>query len=248
MNSKFVLSANILKDAEFVAVLTGAGVSAESGVPTFRGKDGLWKNFRAEDLASPEAFKKDPKLVWEWYNWRRGIISKAKPNPAHMALVELEKIFKDFYLITQNVDGLHFKAGNKKVVELHGNLWRLKCINKNCYRFDNPIYNYEVPLKKIPPTCECGYLMRPDVVWFGESLPPDAINKAYEIAENCEVMLVVGTSAVVQPAASLPLIVAQNGGKVIEINLEPTYLSSVVNLSILGKAGEILPRILDLLM
>jgi len=229
-----------LRGAKQVAVLTGAGVSAESGVPTFRGADGLWRRRRAEDLATPKAFARDPRLVWEWYDWRRQLIAGCEPNPAHHAIAALETGVPEFLLITQNVDGLHRKAGNCKLVELHGNLWRLRCLTEGAL-----IENVETPLPSIPPRCVCGALLRPDVVWFGEALPTEAIRRAYQAAESCDVMLVVGTSALVQPAASLPMIAKAHGAYVVEVNLEPTPLSSLVDEAHHGRAGEILPRLLD---
>jgi len=230
--------ANILKDSRIVVALTGAGISAESGIPTFRGKDGLWKKYRAEDLATPFAFQRNPKLVWEWYVWRMNIISKAKPNPAHVVLAEMEKEGILRAVITQNVDGLHFKAGSKNVIELHGNIWRIRCVDCNWKTVLNS------PPTQIPPICErCGGLMRPDVVWFYESLPQDALNKAFKLAAQSDLMLVIGTSGVVQPAASLPLITKNQGGILVEINVADTPLTLVCHYSLRGKAGEILPRI-----
>jgi NAD-dependent deacetylase len=223
-----------------VVVLTGAGISAESGVPTFRGENGLWKRYRAEDLATPSAFQADPKLVWEWYDWRRGIIGKAKPNPGHRAIAEMEGIFPHFCLITQNVDGLHRRAGTTKVIEIHGNLWDLRCVAEGTVREDT-----RVPLPEIPPLCECGALLRPHVVWFGESLDQGDLSRAYRLIEECNLLLVVGTSAVVQPVASFPLVAKQAGAFVIEVNMDPTPISSLVDVSLQGKAGEILPALLE---
>jgi NAD-dependent deacetylase len=221
-----------------VVVLTGAGVSAESGMPTFRGEDGLWRNYRAEELATPAAFASDPELVWEWYDMRRKIIHDCTPNPAHKTIAQMEQYFDNFQLITQNVDGLHKRAGNSKIIELHGNLWRVRCVE------EGKIFNFmEVPLKNIPPSCDCGSLIRPDVVWFGESLPRDAIDNAFAAAQDCDVMLVVGTSGIVYPAASLPMVAKQSGATVLEINLEPTPFTDLVDHSFLGKAGEILPKL-----
>lgn len=230
-----------LAGARSVVVLTGAGVSAESGVPTFRGADGLWRQYRAEDLATPEAFRRDPKLVWEWYDWRRQLIAKCQPNPAHYAIAFLERQAPEFLLITQNVDGLHRLAGSVGMVELHGNLWRVRCLQ------DGSITDrLDIPLETIPPRCECGGLLRPDVVWFGEALSSDALQHAFEAAESCDVFLVVGTSAVVQPAASLPMLARNKGAYVVEVNLEPTPLTPIAHESHHGKAGEILPRLLDI--
>jgi len=229
----------VLRNTSRVAVSTGSGISAESGIPTFRGKDGLWKKFRPEELATPTAFSKNPKLVWEWYDWRRGIIAQKNPNPGHKVLAEWEKNFLKFSLITQNIDGLHQKAGSKNILELHGNIWKLRCTNE-----DIITENYDAPLKEIPPLCpDCGALLRPHVVWFGESLSSTILQKAFLLSSQCEVMFVIGTSAVVQPAASLPLAAAQAGAKIVEINPDPTPLTSYSDFSFRGKAGEILPLI-----
>ena len=228
-----------LLQARSVAVMTGAGVSAESGVPTFRGADGLWRQYRAEDLATPEAFSRDPKLVWEWYDWRRQLIAKCQPNPAHYAIAFLERQAQKLLLITQNVDGLHRLAGSVRMVEVHGNLWRVRCLQEG-----KITENLDVPLRTIAPRCECGSLLRPDVVWFGEALPWEALQQAFEAAESCDVFLVVGTSAVVQPAASLPMVARNKGAYVVEVNLEPTSLTPIAHESHHGKAGEILPKLL----
>jgi NAD-dependent deacetylase len=228
---------NLTRDS-FVTVLTGAGVSAESGVPTFRGKDGLWKNFRAEDLATPEAFARDPRLVWEWYDWRRGIIAGKAPNPAHYAIADLETLFDRFLLITQNVDGLHRRAGTKKLVELHGYIFGVRCVAEG-----SASENLDVPLKAIPPLCECGAMLRPDVVWFGEALPERALGAAMEASRACDLMIVAGTSAVVQPAASLPLLAKRAGAFLMEVNPDPTPISPYVDLVLKGRAGELLPDV-----
>jgi len=228
-----------IADANAVAILTGAGVSAESGVPTFRGDGGLWREYRAEDLATPEAFARDPKLVWEWYDWRRGIIAQAAPNAAHRALVQLEIRKPRFTLITQNVDGLHDLAGNGKILKLHGDIWRLRCTECGAN-----FPNRRVPLPKMPPHCACGGLARPGVVWFGEPLPEGIMKEAEHAAGGAEVFLVIGTSAVVYPAASLIPYAKQAGAKVIEINPEPTAATSIVDCALQGPAGEILPQLL----
>ncbi len=230
-----------LSRARRVAVLTGAGVSAESGVPTFRGADGLWRRYRAEELATPEAFHRDPALVWEWYDWRRQLIARCEPNPAHQAIAELERQSPEFLLITQNVDGLHKRAGSVQMVELHGSLWRVRCQTEG-----KITEHLEVPLQSLSPRCGCGGLLRPDVVWFGEALPEEALRQAFQAAETSDVFLVVGTSAVVQPAASLPAIARRHGAYVVEVNLEPTGLTPIADESHHGRAGEILPRLLDI--
>jgi NAD-dependent deacetylase len=226
-----------------VTVLTGAGVSAESGVPTFRGEEGLWKNFRAEELATPEAFERDPATVWEWYDYRRQIIAGKEPNPAHHAITRLDTAFPDFLLITQNVDGLHARAGTRRIAELHGNLFRVRCTRDGVVS-----ENLEVPLTEIPPGCECGSLLRPDVVWFGEGLPREEFDRAFSAAEACKLMLVVGTSAVVQPAASIPLVAKQAGALVVEVNPDPTPITDLVDLHLRGRAGETLPQVVDILL
>lgn len=222
-----------------MAVLTGAGISAESGVPTFRGAGGLWKDHKPEELATAEAFARDPRLVWEWYNWRREIIGKAAPNPGHKALVQLEIRKPRYTLITQNVDGLHDLAGSGKILKLHGDIWRMRCTTCGA---DFP--NRRVPLPKIPPHCACGGLARPGVVWFGEPLPDGMIKEAEHAAAAAQVFLVVGTSAVVYPAASLIPYAKQAGAKVIEINTEATAVSATVDCALHGPAGELLPKLL----
>jgi NAD-dependent deacetylase len=227
----------LLRSATNIAVLTGAGISAESGIPTFReAQTGLWAQYDPGQLATPEAFHSDPKLVWDWYLWRREIIKNAHPNPGHMALVELEHNFSSFTLITQNVDGLHQTAGSKQVVELHGNIFRSKCSRDNLeFPVDPPDCGY-------PPRCpSCGGYLRPDVVWFGESLPEEALKRALQVTQDCQVFLSIGTSSLVEPAASLPFFAQNNGATVIEINPQSTPLTQYANLSIRGSAGEVLP-------
>ncbi len=225
-----------------VVVLTGAGISAESGIPTFRGPDGLWRSYKPEELATPEAFRRDPSLVWEWYLWRRSIIAKAEPNEGHKGLVLLEERYKDsFLLLTQNVDGLHQRAGSKRVVELHGNIWRVRCLNCGARYYD-----YNTFYEKLPPSCkECGGLIRPDVVWFGESLPEDALEKAFEGASSCQVFVVIGTSGVVYPAGGLPFLAKRKGAKVIEINTEETPISSIADLVIREPASLGVKKLLE---
>lgn len=219
--------------------MTGAGISAESGIPTFRGAGGLWKEFKAEDLATPEAFAKDPRLVWEWYNWRRELIAKAAPNPAHKALVQLEIRKRGYTLITQNVDGLHDLAGSGKILKLHGDIWRLRCTVCGA---NWP--NRKTPLQKIPPHCACGGLARPGVVWFGEPLPDGMMKEAEHAVSSAQVFLVIGTSASVYPAASLVPYATQAGAKLIEINTDETPFSATVDCALRGPAGELLQRLL----
>lgn len=230
---------NALKHAENVTALTGAGVSAESGVPTFRGSGGMWKNFRPEQLAAPEAFKKDPVLVWEWYNWRRELIASKKPNSGHYALADMEK-YKRFTLITQNVDGLHHLAGGKNILELHGSIWKVRCTRCGTTKIDRS------SVLTVPPRCsKCNGLLRPDVVWFGESLDMRILDKSIDAALSADVFLVAGTSGVVQPAASLARYAKGSGAFVIEVNMEKTPISIEADVTLIGKAGEILPMLQD---
>jgi NAD-dependent deacetylase len=231
-----------LSVTEFLLVITGAGISHESGIPTFRGNDGLWQNYRAEELATLEAFERDPIAVWKWYDYRRGIIGKAEPNPGHRAIKELETIFDNSLLITQNVDGLHGRAGNSRMVEIHGNLWRVRCVREG-----KTSTLMEVPLSAIPPRCECGALFRPDVVWFGESLSSTELEQAFRAVEVCDTLIVVGTSGIVYPVASFPETVKHNGGFVIEINTESTPISAIADISIYGKSGDVLPELVKAL-
>jgi NAD-dependent protein deacetylase/lipoamidase len=225
----------LLEGASRVAVLTGAGVSAESGIPTFRGAGGLWRSFRAEDLATPQAFAKDPKLVWEWYDWRRGLIAAAQPNAAHRALAELERRKDNFTLITQNVDGLHDRAGSRNVLKVHGDIWTLRCTGCGAEREER-----STPLAEIPPRCSCGALERPGVVWFGEGLPSGVWQRAQDAAGRADVLLVIGTSALVYPAAGL----AGLARRVIEINVAETPVSAEAEFSLRGPAAQILPELL----
>ncbi|MEJ5347752.1 MAG: NAD-dependent deacylase [Desulfosoma sp.] len=229
-----------IREARHLVVLTGAGISAESGVPTFRGAGGLWRSYRATDLATPEAFARNPQLVWEFYNYRREILKPLQPNAAHKALVTLEKRIERFLLLTQNIDGLHQAAGSRQVLELHGNIWWVRCTQ--CGRKTE---DRRVPLP-FPPLCDgCGGMLRPDVVWFGETLDPEVLHKAYNTLENCDFMMVIGTSGVVQPAASMGLYAQQHGAFVVEINLEPTPYSRAFNVSLQGKAGDLVPQVVD---
>lgn len=229
-----------LAGAKAVLVLTGAGISAESGVPTFRGPEGLWRQFRPEELATPQAFARDPKLVWEWYAWRREKIAPLSPNPAHHALARLEERVPEFLLATQNVDGLHRVAGSRRLVELHGSLWRVRCVRCGSDREDR-----RVPLPDLPPGCACGGLLRPAVVWFGEALSDDAIEPASAAARRAEVILVIGTSSLVYPAAALPQLGRENGAFVVEVNPEETPLSRLAAVSLRGKAAEVVPALLE---
>jgi NAD-dependent deacetylase len=211
--------------------LTGAGISAESGIPTFRGAAGLWRRFRAEELATPQAFARDPQMVWEWYDWRRSLIAKAEPNPGHLALARLPKLT----VITQNVDGLHRRAGSLDVIEVHGDIWIDRCTR--CRAEHRNLAKHDCPA--------CGSLTRPGVVWFGEGLDPAVWDNAEEAARAADIFLVIGTSAVVYPAASLAPLAKASGARVVEINLDETPLSAAVDATLRGPSGEILPQLIE---
>lgn len=228
--------------AEAITVLTGAGISADSGVPTFRGTDGLWHNYRAEELATPQAFDRDPRLVWEWYNWRRELIATKQPNNAHNAIVELERRCPNFWLMTQNVDGLHRDAGSQKLSEIHGNIWKVRCTG--CGVVEN---NRDVPIAILPSCPRCGSLLRPHIVWFGESLSPDDLDDCSRALKHCDVLLIIGTSGVVYPAAGFASVAKEAGAFVAEINLDPTPQSSLVDISLQGRAKDLVPLLLELL-
>lgn len=221
-----------------VTVLTGAGISIESGVPIFRGEGSMWEIPEARKLASKAGPPWNTRETWEFYEWRRKLVSRCKPNAAHHTLVEMEKYFEDFCLITQNVDGLHTKAGSKNVLELHGNMWKGKC-SKCGGIVDLP----ETPLKSLPPCCVCGNALRPYVVQFGEPIDPKVLDAAFTASKRAELFLVIGTSGVVSPASQMPLLALENEATVIEVNPNQTVLTPLVNLSIRGKAAEVLPRL-----
>lgn len=252
----------LLGSASRIVVLSGAGVSAESGIPTFRGAGGLWRNYSPEQLATPEAFANNPRLVWEWYDWRRTIIRKAEPNRGHRALAELERrkgsvkaakqasgtgpasvsgtdTDSGFTLVTQNVDGLHNRAGSRNTVHLHGDIWQVNCVGCGA-----SARNEEVPLKDLPPRCSCGGLWRPGVVWFGESLPAEEWERALRASAQAELFLVVGTSAIVYPAAGLAETARDAGAKLAVVNPEPTALDPLADWVLRGPSGAILPALL----
>ncbi len=232
--------AELLRRAHHVVVLTGAGISAESGVPTFRdAQTGLWARYSPEELATPQAFARRPHLVWAWYQWRRTLIRQATPNPGHLALVEIERRVPHFTLITQNVDGLHRQAGSRHVVELHGNIMRTICSREGTV-----VERWSQPEGEEPPACpRCGAYLRPDVVWFGETLPPDALQAAIEATATADLFFSVGTSAVVQPAASLPVEAVRHGATLVEVNLEPTPVTPFAHYVLTGPAGTVLPAL-----
>ena len=232
-----------LGTARAIVVLTGAGISAESGIPTFRdATTGLWSQYKPEDLATPGAFERDPRTVWDWYAWRRERVNAVKPNAGHAALVALEEACARrgarFDLVTQNVDGLHHAAGSRRIHELHGNIRRVKCLANN-----HPAERWSEGEER-PPRCEvCGSMLRPDVVWFGESLPEETLAEAFRAAATCDAFLCVGTSAVVEPAASLPFAALEAGARVIEVNPQPTPLTRHASIVLEGPAGIVLPSI-----
>ena len=228
-----------LKDSRKIVFVTGAGISQESGIPTFRGKDGYWRKYDPMKLASIDAFYDDPKLVWEWYEDRRKNILSVKPNEGHFAISQMEE-FKDVVVLTQNIDGLHQRSGSTNVLELHGSIIRIKCTV--CDFTDNITENFE----SLPPKCKCGSMLRPDVVWFGEPLPQNIWQSAIKEASICDVMIIVGTSLVVSPANTLPVYAKQNGAILIEVNPEKTVMSNDMTLSIQATSVGVLPKMLSI--
>ena len=235
-----------IRAAGSITVMTGAGISAASGVPTFRGPEGLWRNYAPEQLATPEAFRRDPGLVWEWYGWRRELIAKCRPNPAHDVLAAWSRRSPGFALITQNVDGLHERAGTQNVIRFHGSIWEVLCW-QSCSTSPARWWDDSVPFAKSPPPCPyCGGLLRPGVVWFGEGIDP-AVLESSLAAVKCDVFLAVGTSAVVYPAAGLVGAAHNEGAFTVEINPDVTPNSRSVDLAIPGRAEEVLPQVEALL-
>ena len=228
-----------LRSSSQTVVLTGSGISAESGVPTFReAQTGLWERFDPQELATPEAFERDPGLVWDWYAWRRKLVSQASPNPGHLAIAEMQDIDRNSTLVTQNVDGLHQRAGSRDVIELHGNILRTKCSVEG-------VEVEEFEESGSPPVCpSCGAPLRPDVVWFGEMLPPGALDAASEAARGAALFLSVGTSSLVYPAAALPYEAFESGATLVEINPKDTPLTPHVDCALRGPAGDVLPRLI----
>jgi len=222
-----------------VAALTGAGISAESGVPTFRSRGGFWESESVEDLATPAGFQRDPGRVWNWYEARRRQVAACAPNAGHLALARYERRHPDFTLVTQNVDGLHRLAGSRNVLALHGDLFRVRCTREGTAREDR-----RIPLPEIPPRCECGALLRPDVVWFGEPLPEREMAAAESAARQAELFFVIGTSALVYPAAGLPLLARERGAYLVELNVEATPLTALTDETIRGPAAVVLPDLL----
>lgn len=230
---------HLLRQAQHVTILTGAGISAESGVPTFRqAQTGLWAKYDPQELATPDAFRRQPRLVWDWYEWRRELVGRARPNPGHLALAEMARHVPRLTLVTQNIDGLHQQAGSREIIELHGNIWRNKCLDEGTIIEKLPLTDER------PPRCPgCGSYLRPDVVWFGERLPDSALQAALAAARTCDLFFSIGTSALVQPAASLPVEALNRGIPTIEINPAETPLTPYASASLRGPAGEILPAL-----
>ncbi|MEW6044351.1 MAG: NAD-dependent deacylase [Thermoproteota archaeon] len=229
-----------IKDAQKIVFVTGAGISQESGIPTFRGKDGYWRKYDPMQLATIDAFYENPKLVWEWYEDRRKNILAAQPNRGHLAIAELAK-HKDVVVLTQNIDGLHQRAGSKKVYELHGSIIRIKCTV--CDYKDDITSSFDA----LPPKCRCGNILRPDVVWFGEPLPQDVWMEAIRHAQSCDVMIIAGTSLVVSPANHLPIYAKQNGAVLVEVNPERTVMSSEMDLSVRETSANALPELVSMM-
>lgn len=228
-----------LLSAKKVVFVTGAGISQESGIPTFRGKDGLWRNYDAMKLATIDAFYDNPKLVWEWYNERRQNIFASKPNEGHKAIAELEN-FVDVVVLTQNIDGLHQKAGSSKVLELHGSIVRIKCTMCD---FKDEIFT---DFSEFPPLCKCGNVLRPDVVWFGEGLPQNVWQEAIIHANSCDIMIIAGTSLVVSPANTLPFYAKQNNATLIEVNPDETIMTSDMDYSVRSTSAKTLPEMISI--
>jgi NAD-dependent deacetylase len=230
-----------------ITVMTGAGVSAASGVPTFRGPDGLWKNFRPESLATADAFRRDPKLVWEWYDWRRQVLSTKKPNRAHEVLAAWSTRYPNFKLITQNVDGLHERAGSRNVIRFHGSIWEVLCWDK-CKSSPARWWDETIPFAEIPPKCpHCHGLIRPGVVWFGEGIDPDVMRRSVE-ALDCDVFFTIGTSSLVYPAAALVHEAKQRGAYTVEMNIESTPASGLLDMALQGPAEELLDHVERLIL
>lgn len=239
-----------IRAAKQIAVLTGAGVSKESGVPTFRDAlDGLWARYDPQQLATEAAFRRDPRLVWDWYEYRRGLARQAQPNPGHIALAELQRRYPTLRIITQNVDDLHERAGSADVIRLHGNLAASKC-SRHCQGNPTPVDVSQLVWEREsgPPPCpRCGSPVRPDVVWFGEMLPPEALSRAVALAQSADVMLVVGTSGVVMPAAEMPYRAKRHGAFIIEVNPALSEITALADVWLNGPSGEMLPRLLEAL-
>jgi NAD-dependent deacetylase len=239
-------AARILAGVERLVVSSGAGMSKESGIPTFRdAMEGLWSSFDPQALATEAGFRADPRRVWSWYAWRRERVADARPNPGHFALAQMEALVPGMTVVTQNIDGLHTEAGSTDVVELHGNIRRVKCLDRG-HAYAGPLPPYAEGEEQDPPPCPvCGSPLRPDVVWFGEMLPADAVERAWKLAEQCEAVLLIGTSGTVWPAAELPLVARRRGALIVEVNPTPSELTHAADVFLAGPAGEVLPQLLE---
>ncbi|MCE4626186.1 MAG: NAD-dependent deacylase [Desulfurococcales archaeon] len=237
-------ASRLLRESKYAVVFTGSGISAEAGIPTFRGKDGLWNKYRPEELATPAAFAANPLRVWKWYAWRIGLVLRAQPTIAHRAIAELEEMGIVKAVVTQNVDGLHQRAGSKNVIELHGSIMRARCTECGYkWQIERQPSDEELPLR----CSKCNALARPDVVWFGEPLPSDALYAAYREFSKADLVVIVGTSGVVEPAGSMPLITLRNGGKLINVNLERNRYSGIATISYHGKSSEFFKKLMSLM-
>jgi NAD-dependent deacetylase len=239
-------AAEILARAERVVVSSGAGMSKESGIPTFRdAMEGLWANFDPQELATEQGFRRDPRRVWSWYAWRRQRIGEARPNAGHLAVAEMATVVPSLSVVTQNVDGLHTDAGSADVIEVHGSIRRVKCLDRG-HLFSGELPPYEEGEEQDPPACPvCGSPLRPDVVWFGEMLPAAAVERAWSLVGRCDAMLLIGTSGTVWPAAELPLVARRSGARIIEVNPAPSELTHAADVFLQGPAGQVLPPLLD---
>ncbi len=224
-----------------LVVFTGAGMSKESGIDTFRGKGGIWERVSSEDVATLEGFIRDPERVWRWNDARRQHVAGVDPHEGYRAIVRLESLVPEVTVVTQNIDGLHRLAGSSRVVELHGNIWKVRCAAED----NEPWEDRRVPMPELPPRCGCGGLLRPHIVWFGEPLEPEVVADAQEACSTCDTMLVVGTSAIVYPAAGMPLLARRSGAFLVEVNPEETPLSDVVDCRLAGTAREALPPLVE---
>ncbi len=239
MDEKINAAARILNETRRTTISTGSGISRESGIPTFRDADGLWKQYRPEELATREGFLRNPELVWSWYRQRLLTAREKDPNPGHAACADLERLIPHVVVITQNVDNLHQRAGSTDVIELHGSIERYRCLDH-----DHPA-DFDPAWDDSPPRCHCGSPIRPDVVWFGEALPEAALARAFDEAGRCDAFMLIGTSCLVQPAAMLPSVAAHAGARLIEVNIEPSEATCFVDIFLQGKSGEILPRLVE---
>ena len=239
MERDYDTAVKALLGARKIVVFTGAGMSKDCGIDTYRGEDGVWEKYNVEDVATLEGFIKDPEKVWRWNDARRQKVAGVTPHPGYEAVVGLEELFDDVTVVTQNIDGLHKEAGSSHVVELHGNVWLVRCAAED----NEPWEDRRVPLPEIPPRCECGGLIRPHIVWFGEPLDHDVLLEAMAASEGCDAMIVIGTTALVYPAAGMPHLAKRSGAAVVEVNIDPTPVTDYADVSLFGPAAEVLPEL-----